>query len=146
MAYPENASYDPVSIATTGNYAYITSGSASYYNYLLADLRLPDGASVGSITCYFYDTSSTVDIASSAYLFRRGYTSTGGTSVISMALETSGESSSEMRTATGSPGSPLIIDNSMNIYFLRIYWSTGATSSSSARFYGCAVDHSIDRL
>jgi len=146
VAYPSSTSYDPVSIASTGNYAYISTGSASYYNYMLADIQLPDGAVIDSMTCYFYDNSTTVDITSDAYIYRRAYTATSGSNQLNIPLETSGESSTTMRSNTASPASPLVIDNTGNSYFLRVYWYTGANASSLARFYGCALNYSVDRL
>lgn len=146
MAYPGSTSYDPVSIATTGNYAYITDGTATYYAYLMADVPLPDGAVIDSMTCYFYDNTSTVDISSNAYLYVRPLTSLTGSSLVTVPMTTSGEASSAMRTVSGSPVSTTVVDNTTNTYFLRVYWYTGANASSSARFYGCSIHYWVDRL
>jgi len=145
-AYPESASYDPVQIASSGNYAYISTGTSSYSNYLLADLSLPDGAILESMTCYFYDNSSTVDITSDAYIYRRALTATSGTQMLAIPLETVSENTSTVRQASGTLTPSVVVDNSANVYFLRVYWYTGTNASSLARFYGCSVDYTIDRL
>lgn len=98
------------------------------------------------MTCYYYDNSSVVDITSIASLYRRAYTETSGSSQISIPLETSGEASPTMRSETESPVGTLIIDNTANLYFLRVYWYTGSNASVSGRFYGCEIDYMVDRL
>lgn len=134
---------DPVSLSATGDFAYIAEGTAPYYNYLLAPVRLPQGVYVYAMHCYYFDNSSVGDVNSDAALYARPFNSESGEEVVRMSMTTTDFLSSEIESMTATPPAELVIDNDGYTYFIRVYWHTSEGATSAMRFYGCSLDYGI---
>lgn len=132
---------DPVSISATGDFAYIGEGTAPHYNYLLTPVRLPQGAQVYSMSCFYFDNTSQGDLSADAALYARPFDSESGEEAVRMSLETAEFVSSQIQSEEAAPPAEFVIDNDAYTYFVRIYWFTGDTATSAMRFYGCSLDY-----
>ncbi|MDZ7791904.1 MAG: hypothetical protein U5L08_15685 [Xanthomonadales bacterium] len=131
-----------------GGYAYADSNPDSIF---LADLytplHLPDGATIESLRCFFYDGNPTYDLADSSVALRvRNHTSTAVNTAASLSMTSSGESSVVQEASDNSIASSLdVVDNVNRTYWLDATWSIvqEAVGSAALRFYGCTVEYSV---
>lgn len=134
---------DPVSISSTGDFAYIGEGTAPYYNYLLTPVRLPQGVEVYSMSCFYFDNTSQGDLSADVALYARPFDSESGEEAVRMSLETAEFTSSQIQSEVAAPPAELVIDNDVYTYFVRVYWFTGDNATSAMRFYGCSLDYGV---
>lgn len=135
------ANQDPVSLSATGDYAFIEEGSAPYYNYLLAPVRLPPGVQVHQMVCFYFDNTSLGDLDAEAGFYKRPFGAESGIESLKLSMKTRDFVSSQIEMVQGAPSTELLIDPDAYSYSIMVYWFTGDRQSSAVRFYGCRVDY-----
>ena len=132
---------DPVSFSATGDYAFIEDGTAPYYNYLLAPVRLPFGVQVHQMTCFYFDNTSLGDLDAAAAFTMRPFGAESGIERLRLTMKTTDFVSSQIEMVQAAPPAQLLIDTDAYSYFITVNWFMGDRQSSAVRFYGCRLDY-----
>ena len=110
--------------------------------------KLPNGATVRTVTCYAYDNGTGSIENFNIYFFRRSYTSASGSQIGSDINSNLNFQDTTVR-AFNITGLSEVIDNARNDYYLFISFdlpSSVTSGFSSYRFYGCRMTYTVDRF
>lgn len=134
--------------STFGGYAYSDSNPDSIFSAeLYTPLYLPNGATIESLRCFFYDDNPTYDLAGSSVALRvRDNTSTISNTAASLTMNSAGQSSTVQEASDNTIAPSLdVVDNVNRTYWIDASWNLpqNAVGSSTLRFYGCTVGYSV---
>lgn len=146
----KSISYTAFNSSETDNYSFVFNtfsqpykffrGGIGNFGYAIAPLYLPDGAEIISMTGYYYDNTNTEFLR-----IKLGETPLGGSNTSKITIETTDVfNSSTVQNSTASPGSSLIIDNTLNSYYLRFESSDNDTSD--IRLYAIVIEYEIENV
>lgn len=114
---------------------------------LRAPAHLPQGAVVTDFTCYYFDTDSTGNIGETpAALRRRATTSISATDMATVVFGPALLDEDNIQVATTNSISDATVDNTAFAYTINVDYVSSVLSPGQTRFYGCAVDYTLDRL
>ena len=105
-------------------------------------VHLPDGATVGQLSCKVYDNDSSGYI--NVYLYYSNFTGTNYT--MAYANTTTAFQSASVTTISDATISYAEIDNQTRNYYLRVYLNPNTTGSSYIRYYNCQLQYSLTTL
>jgi len=103
-----------------------------------AQVDLPNGAVVKSVTAYYYDNSAGFNITVDLNLKRRALTSTGASNMAIINATTAGSSGSIQSTTDSTIFAPTV-DNQTYLYYLDLRLSPGFAPVDALRFYGAQI-------
>lgn len=136
---------DATTIRTTSGYWYATDTNSKNF---VADLNLPELASLRAVSCYYHDTGSNQFEDFDIVVIRRPLASTVPTTVGSTILDPPNvdHATNQMGVSTVS-GLTEVIRNFTNHYYIRVTFDlntgSGLTGGSLYRFYGCRIQYDM---
>ena len=129
---------------TTDGAGYILPGGLGAVAVLSSAMDLPQGATVTSLTCDYYDNDpGTAQLT--VELRRRAYSSITASVMANLSVGSTANGGG-IQTVTDSTITGSSIDHLSNAYFIRLAWVTPATSSINLRLYGCGVTYTYTTL
>jgi len=123
---------------------YIDAGAAPYDVALIAPVDLPDGATVSSFQCYYYDNSASSELVATVRLGRRTTLALSSQEMASISISSSGSTTNIQAPVTRAISSATV-DNEGASYYVDVFMTTGVTTTAQ-RFYGCKVFCSVDKI
>lgn len=172
--YLTPARFQPLSTSYAQYWALETSGhghmsdtdASSNAVAMMADVDLPQNATITTAQCYYEDTTTTegigytltifmggsIAINSNFSLYRRLQTSATVEQILTDAVSTtnagtvtppssSGWSSSSIVTANSQ-----LVDNSAYDYYMYVFWAVNNDTVSTLKFYGCKVTYTVQSI
>jgi hypothetical protein len=118
---------------------------------LSAPVRLPDGATVAGMICYYYDNFTANRLkcisGSTITLRRRNFASSTAEPLAQVNINTCLQpANSSVRGVTDTSIDNGTVGNFAYAYHLDVDWQTSDQLTENLRFYGCVIDYTIDRL
>ena len=129
----------------TGLYIY---ASSSLTMSLYARPKMPNGATVRTVTCYLYDNGTGLIEDFNIYFFRRAYTASAGSQLGSDINANLNYQDGTVRSFSIANLTE-VVDNARNEYYIFISFDLpGSVTSGFAayRFYGCRMTYAMDRF
>lgn len=118
---------------------------------LIAPVRLPDGATVKDLICFYYDNFEANRLKcinnTTMTLRRRGGTDLVSTTMASIDVETClTPASPAMRFLEDNTIDDPVIDNFRYSYHLDVHWQASDQVTEHLRFYGCVIDYLVTEV
>lgn len=131
----------------TSNFGFWTSiGTTAATVEVIAPVHLPEGATVTTLDCYYYDNSASVSMDSEYKFGRRSW---GGNpaSLITVLAVTSGALNAIQVVSEPNTGNP-VINNGTYQYWLynSMERTEGTAFDGNNRSYGCRIQYEVDEL
>ncbi|HWO25542.1 MAG TPA: hypothetical protein VNO30_42675 [Kofleriaceae bacterium] len=132
---------------SSSGYGYIGGGVAGYAIPLTGAVTVPNGVTLTSLFCHYYDNDTVNGLSISAQLYNRPYTSASVTLMGSLSASTTAAgAATTISTISDTTITAPVVANDVNHYYFYVSFTNTTNFTINLRLYGCGVTYTYTSL